>query len=373
LEEGKISVGGLYEKTDFKTNYFGNENMEYQRQTASTYAELNAKYKKMSFITGLRAENYDISGKSLNPNTQQWSNLTPFNKFELFPNASVQYTFAPSMYFNMNYNRKISLPSTSQLNPNNTIYQNPNVNFTGNPNIQPTIYNNFEAKLSAFDYAFISYNYSIVNDQVTMFVEKNGYNLTRTNVNINHLTQHSFNVGLPIPMMIFSKPLKEIMKFDFNPDKIDFIYLYAGYQFQNIKDISEKKGLWFFNVTGQFILPYQIKFSPTFSYATNGNYYYFQSVKPFMNSVDINISKKFDKDRITVSLFANDIFNTSTMTVKTINTNTPVVVANNWDSRQFGFSINYKIPTKNKLAKVEQNNLNNDNSKEDNGGIMMQK
>ncbi|MBS1571056.1 MAG: hypothetical protein JST62_01470, partial [Bacteroidetes bacterium] len=57
----------------------------------------------------------------------------------------------------------------------------------------------------------------------------------------------------------------------------------------------------------------------------------------------------------------------------TINTNTPVVVANNWDSRQFGFSINYKIPTKNKLAKVEQNNLNNDNSKEDNGGIMMQK
>ncbi|MBS1573060.1 MAG: TonB-dependent receptor, partial [Bacteroidetes bacterium] len=216
LEEGKISVGGLYEKTDFKTNYFGNENMEYQRQTASTYAELNAKYKKMTFITGLRAENYDISGKSLNPNTQQWSNLTPFNKFELFPNASVQYTFAPSMYFNMNYNRKISLPSTSQLNPNNTTYQNPNVNFTGNPNIQPTIYNNFEAKLSAFDYAFISYDYSVVNDQVTMFVEKNGNNLTRTNVNIDHLTQHSFNVGLPIPMMIFSKPLKEIMKFDFN-------------------------------------------------------------------------------------------------------------------------------------------------------------
>lgn len=373
LEEGKLSLGGLYEKTNFTTDYLGSKNLDYQRQTAATYAELNLKYKKYSFITGLRAENYDISGKSLNTSNNQWNALTPFNKFELFPNASVQYKMASAINFNLNYNRKISLPSTSQLNPNNTIFQNPNVNFTGNPNIQPTIYNNFEAKLSAFDYAFISYDYSVVNDQVMMFADRNGYNVTQTNVNIDRLTQHSFNVGLPIPMMIFTKPFSEIMKFDFNPDKIDFLYFYAGYQFQNIKEVAEKKGLWFFNLSGQFILPYQIKFSPTISYSTLGNYYFFQATKPFMNRVDINLSKKFDKDRITVSLFANDIFNTSEMSVKTMNTLNPVFMSQKSDSRQFGFSINYKIPTKNKLAKVEQNNLNSDTEKDNGGGIMNQK
>lgn len=373
LDEGKIALGGLYESTDFETQYLNHKNLDYQRQTAAAYAELNTKLKKFSFIAGLRAENYDIHGQSYNFNSQTWSDLQPFKKFDLFPNASVQYDIAPSLYFNLNYNRKISLPSTSQLNPNNTTFENPNVSFEGNPNIQPTIYNNFEAKLSAFDYAFVSYNLSRVNNQVMTYIEKNGDQLKQTNVNIDRLTQHSFNVGLPLPFMIFSKPLSEVMKFNFNPDKINFLYLYAGYQFQSLKEIVDKKGLWFFNVSGQFILPYDIKFSPTFSYSTLGNYYFFRSVKPFMNSVDLNLSKKFDKDRLTVSLFANDIFNSSRMHVKTLNTTTPIEVANSWDSRQFGISINYKIPTKNKLAKVEQNILNNSNNKEEQGGLIQQK
>ncbi|MBS1548695.1 MAG: outer membrane beta-barrel protein [Bacteroidetes bacterium] len=372
LDEGKISVGGMYDRLKFDTDFMGINNLFYQRQTASLYSELNAKYKKFSFIAGLRAEDYDINGQSLNFSNGNWDNLIPFKKFELFPNASVQYDIAPSLYFNINYNRKITLPSTGQLNPNNTTFQNPNVNITGNPNVQPTIYNNFEAKLSAFDYAFVGYSLSQVNDQVMMYVERDGYNMTQTNVNIKSLTQHSFNVGLPIPMMIFSKPMSEIMKFNFNPDKIDFIYLYAGYQFQDIKEVVDKKGMWFFNVTGQFILPKEIKFSPTFSYGTKGNYYFFQATQPIMNRVDLTLSKKFDHDRLTVSLFANDIFNSSRMDFKTVNTPTPIYLNNRWDSRTFGISINYKIPTKNKLAKVEQNILSKD-AKEDNGGILNQK
>jgi hypothetical protein len=61
------------------------------------------------------------------------------------------------------------------------------------------------------------------------------------------------------------------------------------------------------------------------------------------------------------------------MSVKTMNTLNPVFMSQKSDSRQFGFSINYKIPTKNKLAKVEQNNLNSDTEKDNGGGIMNQK
>ncbi|MFW2134767.1 TonB-dependent receptor domain-containing protein [Chryseobacterium sp. TY4] len=373
LDEGKISIGGMYDRLDFKTSFFDVDNLDYQRQTTSLYTELNAKYKKFSFIAGLRAEDYDISGISYNFKDQKWDNLLPFKKFELFPNASVQYDIVKSLYFNVNYNRKITLPSTSQLNPNNTTFQNPNVDITGNPNVQPTIYDNFEAKISAFDYAFVSYNVSMVKDQVMMYVDRKGKNITQTNVNINSLTQHSFNVGLPIPFMIFSKPLSEVMKFNFNPDKINFLYLYAGYQFQDIKEVVDKKGMWFFNLSGQFILPYGMKFTPNFSYSTNGNYYFFQSTQRIMNRLDLTLSKKFNKDRLTVSLFANDVFNGSRMNFKTVNTATPIYLSNRWDSRTFGFSLNYKIPTKNKLAKEDPNMLKNDTPKDDNGGIMSPK
>ncbi|HBN6702011.1 TPA: outer membrane beta-barrel protein [Elizabethkingia anophelis] len=372
LEEGKISFGGLYEKVDFTTDNMGIRNLDYQRQTASTYAEINTKLKKFSFVVGARAEDYDISGSSLNYKTAKWDNLTPFKKFKIFPNASVQYDLARSVYFNLNYNKKISLPSTSQLNPNNNTLQSPNVEITGNPDVQPTIYDNFEAKLSAFDYAFVSYNVSHVKNQVMMYVERKGYNLSQTNVNISSLTQHSFNVGMPVPFMIFSKPMSEIMKFNFNPDKINFLYLYAGYQFQDIKDIQDKKGMWFFNVSGQFILPKGIKFSPTLMYSTKGNYYFFQSTTPIMNRLDLTLSKKFNHDRLQVTLYANDIFNSSRMYFKTVNSPNPIYLYNRNDTRSFGISVNYKIPTRNKLAKVDQNMLNQDVPKEDNGGIMKQ-
>jgi hypothetical protein len=42
-----------------------------------------------------------------------------------------------------------------------------------------------------------------------------------------------------------------------------------------------------------------------------------------------------------------------------------------YDSRNFGLSVNYKIPTKNKLAKEDANILNQ-TKKDENGGVMQQ-
>ncbi|WP_407482274.1 TonB-dependent receptor domain-containing protein [Elizabethkingia meningoseptica] len=375
MDGGKFSIGGLYEKLNFETQSASVTNLDYQRQTAATYAEVMAKYKKFDFIIGARAEDYDISGTTLtrdNNNNLVNTDLTPFKKFKVFPNASIQYNFAQSVYLNLNYNKKISLPSISFLNPNNTNYQGPNVDFKGNPFLNPTIYDNFEAKISAFDYAFIGYNMGVVKNQVIQYVERDGDRISQTSVNVDRITQHNFNFGVPVPFMLFTKPLSEIMKFNFNPDKINLLYFYVGYQFQDIKDIKEQKGMWIFNVSGQFILPKDIKLSANFSYLTKGNYYYFMPLHPINNSLDLTLSKKFNKDRLTVSLYANDVLNGTRMSFRTTNQTPGVVLNNRYDSRSFGISLNYKIPTRNKLAKVDQNMLNQDVPKEDNGSIIKQ-
>jgi hypothetical protein len=375
LDGGKVSLGGLYENQDFDTESKGLTNLEYKRQTTATYLEFQAKLKKFDFILGTRAENYDISGVTRvldSTNAVVQKDLIPFNKFKLFPNASVQYNLMNQVYVSANYNKKISLPSISALNPNNTTFQGPNTQVTGNPNLQPTIFDNYELKVSAFDYAFIGYSVSSASNQVAQIIRKDGKNLFNEQVNISNMKIHNFNVGLPVPFMIFSKPISEIMKFNFNPDKINFMYLYAGYQKHDIDNLNNK-GFWIFNIMTQLILPKDIKLTANYSYLTpKAGYFYFTAEKPFNNSLDITLTKKFMDNRLTVSVFANDIFNGQVMQVRS---NPPsgeaVYMRNKYDTRNFGLSINYKIPTKNKLAKEDPNILNS-TKKEDNGGVMQQ-
>ncbi|CAM4109705.1 TonB-dependent receptor domain-containing protein [Flavobacterium sinopsychrotolerans] len=357
-DEGKISFGGLYEALLFETQNMEIVNLDYQRKTAAAYGELQTKFDKFNFIVGGRAEDYNITGKT------DTADLIPFKQFRFFPNASAQYNFSNSVYFNVNYNKKISLPSTSALNPNNTNYQNPNIEYSGNPNLQPTIFDNYEAKLSAFDYAFIGYNVSSAQNQVINRVLLTDDGVANTNINVPQIKIHNFNVGLPIPYMLFTEGLKETMKMNINPDKMNFLYVYTAYQFHQIPEIKTN-GFWMFNLMSQILLPKDIKFVANFNYIMpKGNYFYFIAEKPFNNTLDLTFSKKFFKDQLSVSISADDILNSNRFVFSSVGT--PLLLANKNDTRRFGFSVNYKIPTKNKLAKEDPNLLNKEKKEEGN-------
>lgn len=361
LDEGKISVGTLYDNLSFETKQDGTTNLDYTRRTAATYLEFQFSYKNFDFILGGRAEDYSIKGKI------DTNDLTPFNQFRFFPNVSVQYNFAPQIYFNVNYNKKINLPSTSSLNPNNTNYQNPNVNYSGNPQLQPTIFDNFGVKISAFDYAFIGYSISSAKNQVINRVLENSNVVSNTSINVPELKIHNFNVGLPIPYMLFTKGLKETMKFDFNPDKINFLYAYAGYQIHQIPDL-DTKGFWIFNLMSQIVLPKDIKFITNYNYSTTkGNYYYFVAEESFSHSLDVTLSKKFLNDKLSISINFDDILNTNKQGFGS--SGTDLLLQSKSDTRRFGFTLNYKIPTKNKLAKEDPNMLNK-NKKEESDPVL---
>jgi hypothetical protein len=371
LDDGKVSFGGLYEKQNYKTASFNYQNLDYQKLNSAAYLEFQTSLNKFNFIVGTRAENYDISGTAYNYQDNKYEDLLTFNKFKFFPNASLQYNFAKQVFFALNYNKKISLPSISVLNPNNTTFSGPNSQSTGNPNLQPTIYDNYEAKLSAVDYVYIGYNLSVAKNQVVQKISRQGDVVINSQDNVSELKIHNFNIGFPIPVEIFNTPFSDLMKFDMNPDKVSYLYIYAAYQLHELPNISTK-GFWVFNFNTQIILPKQIKFVASYNYLTpNGNYYYFVGDKPFSNSLDLNLSRKFMNDRLSVSIFANDIFNTQQTALHSVSSLPYVYLSSKSDTRNFGISFNYKIPTKNKNAKVDQNLLDKD-KKEDSGLIPAQ-
>lgn len=352
LDKTKFSSGLLADKLEFETQNLGITNLDYQRTTLSAFSEFQTTYKKFDFILGGRLESYSITG-----NTDS-AKLIPFKQTRFFPNATLQYNIIPQVFVNANYNKKISLPNTSALNPNNTSYQNPNLSIFGNPNLEPTIFDNYEVKISAFEYFFVSYSRSDANNQVMNRIIADGSGAASISENIPQITIHNFNFGLPIPYMLFTKGLKETLKFDFNPDEINFLYLYVGHQKHILPDV-QSKGLWFFNAMSQIVLPSKIKFTANYNTSsTGGNYYYFENRVPFSHQFDVTFAKKFLDNNLSVSLYCNDIFNTNEQGFNALGTN--LIYESKNDSRRIGLSLNYKIPTKNKLAKEEGIILNND-------------
>lgn len=352
LDKTKFSSGILADKLEFEALNLGITNLDYQRTTLSAYSEFQTSYNKFDFIMGGRLESYSITG-----NTDS-AKLIPFKQTRFFPNATLQYNIIPQVFVNANYNKKISLPNTSALNPNNTSYQNPNLSIFGNPNLEPTIFDNYEVKISAFEYFFVSYSRSDANNQVMNRIIADGSGAASISENIPQITIHNFNFGLPIPYMLFTKGLKETLKFDFNPDEINFLYLYVGHQKHILPDV-ESKGLWFFNAMSQIVLPSKIKFTANYNTSsTGGNYYYFENRVPFSHQFDVTFAKKFLDNNLSVSLYCNDIFNTNEQGFNALGTN--LIYESKNDSRRIGLSLNYKISTKNKLAKEEGIILNND-------------
>lgn len=349
LKDTKWSSGILADKLDFVTNSFEVENLNYERTTLSAYTEFQTKYKKFEFILGARLESYAIEGAT------DTDILTPFDLTRIFPNASVQYNLMPQVFVNTNYNKKIKLPNTSALNPNNTSYQNPNVDFSGNPNLQPTIFDNYEVKISAFEYFFVGYSISNATNQVVDRIITTPTGAASVSQNIPKFKVRNVNFGVPIPYMLFTKGLQETLKFDFNPDEINFMYIYVGNQKHILEDV-DAKSFWVYNIMSQILLPAKVKFTLNYNAtSTGGNYQYYAIREQLSQSLDVTFAKKFVSDNLSISIYANDILNSSKQGLDAIGTN--MMYDSKYDTRRVGFSLNYKIPTKNKLAKDQENIL----------------
>ena len=118
----------------------------------------------------------------------------------------------------------------------------------------------------------------------------------------------------------------------------------------------------------QFILPKKIKFTANYNTSnTGGNYYYYMVNRPLYQQLDLTFSRKFLSDNLSVSLYVNDILNTNKQELGIVGTD--LLYTNKYDSRRVGFSLSYKIPSKNKLAKEEANILSGNKQQQEENKI----
>ena len=315
----------------------------YNEKNLAAYASFNKKIKKLEFGGGLRMEYYDIRSK-LDPNEY----IVKTNYLKFFPNLNVFYKMNSDINLSLNYSKKINQPNYNDLDPNINNFNNSYFQTIGNPFLNPELVDNYQAKITAFDYAYLSYNYSFEKSKNLTIIENDGNSLNsiQTLKSFSNVKTYSLNIGLPIPFALFTKGVSFFKSGNINPDKVSFLFANIGYNKTIFDDSStlvpSNKATWNFYAYSQIVLPKNFKFNIYYNYMSKGIYNIYDIRKP-VQSLELNISKKIFNNSLNCIFSVQNALNNSGLNAMIYNQNI-ITSYNRFDEkRMYRLSLTYNF------------------------------
>jgi outer membrane receptor for ferrienterochelin and colicins len=307
--------GNFIPKLNF-TNQF-----QYSEKINAVYSQFGSKTGKLSYLFGLRFEKSEIG---INLLTTQNFNSKNYNN--LFPSAFLTYAVSDETNISLNYSRRITRPRNRFLNPFAGYTSNVNL-FQGNPDINP-------AMTDAIDFGFLTkinkitlttslyYNY---NKNLFQFIrrpngddvktEVNGATIITpvilfTPINLDHENRFGFEFTLNYSPY---KWWKLNSNFNFFQSNIvgDNVYTLLKTKETVTQNLSKNSSSWFAKINSRMTLPYKIEWQTNAIYTAPQNTGQGESLGVL--SANLAFSKDVMKDKATISLNVNDIFNSAKM------------------------------------------------------------
>lgn len=326
--------------------------LEYKEKVNALYSQYGFKQNKISVLLGLRYENSNIEINQLassNFNTKKYGNF--------FPSAFFTYEISDKSSASISYSKRIQRPRGRMINPFSNLSSNINI-FVGNPNLNP-------AMTDAIDFGYIkrwtkltlssSLYYNKTTDVFQMARRESGQFSNGTPViitsPINVATE--FRTGFEFTLNYSPyKWWKLNSNFNFfkSETKGDFVYT----NFNNVvvtQNFNSNATSWFSRLSSKISLPSKIDWQTNLMYMgpqTNaqgkvlGNF-----------SANLAFSKDVLKDKGTIALNINDVFNNRKRIMETY---LPGVLSSRaemqWRVRQVTISFTYRFnKTKNEKEK----------------------
>ena len=355
---------------DGSGNYIPNLNytnkLDYKEKINAIYTQFGSKINKFSYLLGLRYEDSNIDINLLTTN-----NFTNKRYTNLFPSAFLTYQIKENNTLSLNYSKRIARPRSRFINPFSNYSSNINI-FQGNPDINPAL-------TDAFDLGYmnkwnkVTFSSSMYFNQTKnyfQFVRRpNGEVVGTTPVYITtpiNLVENRFGFEFNVNYTPF-KWWKLNGNFNFFQSKTSGNYSYTlSNTGENINDtFNATSRSWFTKVSSKISLPYKIDWQTNATYNAPQKNAQGRSLGVF--AANLAFSKDVLKDKATIALNINDVFNSR----KRIN-ETHLATLNSysemqWRQRQINLSFTYRF------NKVKSNDKNKDkdkkgNQQDDNGG-----
>lgn len=189
----KDKIGDNYVLNPLNTNRF-----DYTENTQALYASLNQNFKKIKYSAGLRLENTQTEGVSINTNQR---NLNDY--LRLFPTLYLQYDVNDTHKFNFSYGRRINRPEYWRLNPFQ-YYVTPFYYLTGNPFLTPAFPESFQLSYMLKNKYIFNLFYNQTKKKFTNITEQDNKNQVYRNVQLNLDNGSTFGMSMILPIRIGS-------------------------------------------------------------------------------------------------------------------------------------------------------------------------
>ncbi|GGG92158.1 TonB-dependent receptor [Polaribacter pacificus] len=315
----------------------------YHEDNLAAYVSGNTQLtNKLQMQFGLRLENSKTEGLSTQVNQ---TNANEYTK--LFPTLYFSYTKNDYHNFGFTYGRRINRPNFTHLNPFR-YYINDKSYSVGNPFLQPTFSDNFEFshvyKNKFHTSVFVNY---ISNGFGTVFTSDIA-NQTQIITRENYFTQYNYGITES-----FSYAKVSWWK---SQNSINLL----GYQTRFIKDFGSqpKNGMRLYLTSNNtFTLAENTKLQLNSWYSSKHNSGLYSLGEMF--DLSFGLEHHFKKSNVKMSLFFNDVLNTTSLNnyVSTVN-GVEQVYKQNESSRNFRLSLSYDFG--NKKVQVKNRDFGND-------------
>lgn len=365
-------ANGAWENNPTYTNI-----LEYKEKVNALYTSFGSKINKVSYLLGMRWEDSNIDINQYT--TQQFTNKK-YNNF--FPSAFLAYEFGESSSASISYSRRISRPRSRSINPFSNLSSNINL-FRGNPDLDPSLTDSFDLGFLK-KWSNLTFNTSMyfnrTNDAV-QYVRNTEANpsydeVLNPDVNKEILVTSPVNIGVEdrfgFEFTLSYNPYKwwrlnSNFNLFRNQTKGSYTYIDLNDLEQKI-DFSNTAYSWFARINSRINLPLGIDWQTNATYNAPQNNA--QGRSKGIISANLALSKDVLKDKATIALNVNDLFNSRK---RIMETNLPTQNSYSemqWRERQITLTFTYRFnkPKGEKERQTKRSPTDSDNGGEEYGG-----
>ena len=297
-------------QNDPYTNIAGfTNNFEYIENVSAFYTQLGTKFfNKFSVLAGLRFENTNLEINQLLTN-----DLNKRNYNNLFPSLFLTYELNEDSSLSLNYSKRITRPRDRFINPFSSYTSNINL-FIGEPKLNPAFTDAFDIgylkkwdKLTLSTSAYVNHttdSFQIVRTQSGVLI--NGIpQIINSPFNLGEDNRIGMEVTVNYNLKKWWK-LNTNVNYFYNETKGDYQFTDTNNNVVN-QNFDFKSSTWSARITSKINLPYKIDWQTNATY--NAGQKTAQGKNKGIAAMNLAFSKDVLKDKATISLNVNDVFN----------------------------------------------------------------
>lgn len=320
--------------------------LEYKEKINALYSQFGTKINKFSMLYGMRYEDTNID---INQLTSGIYKNKKYNNF--FPSAFLTYEINDKTNISLNYSKRINRPRGREINPFSSYSSNINI-FRGNPDLDPS-------RTDAYDFGFLKrwdkftlnasayYNFTKNSSQMVRFVE--GLNSASIPITISSFVNVGSEARSGFEFTLNYTPYKwwklnSNFNFFRSDIKGDYTYSYVDQTNTTItkyQDLSKAANSWSARFSSKITLPNKIDWQTNMTY--NGPQYNAQTTTKGIFAMNLAFSKDILKDKGTLALNVNDVFNSRKRRMQTFTDDIISDATMQFRKRQVTVSFTYRF------------------------------